>query len=128
MRTKLILVILAAGLAGGLAGGATWVAARRQTAAPQQAEATSAPTTNSSAPPGGASGNPRATSPAVARAQNDAGDRIEGEKRFRANCSRCHQTPHKFPPRAMATIVRHMRVRATLTDEDARLILKYMTQ
>jgi hypothetical protein len=28
----------------------------------------------------------------------------------------------------MATIIRHMRVRAMLTDEDMRLILKYMTQ
>ena len=60
---------------------------------------------------------------------NDPGTlRIEGEKRFQANCGRCHQTPQKFPPRMMATIVRHMRVRATLTDEDQRLILRYMTQ
>jgi hypothetical protein len=28
----------------------------------------------------------------------------------------------------MATIVRHMRVRATITDEDMRLVLFYMTQ
>lgn len=54
--------------------------------------------------------------------------RIEGEKRFRANCGRCHAAPHKFPPRMMATIVRHMRVRATITDEDMRLVLFYMTQ
>jgi len=55
-------------------------------------------------------------------------DRIEGEKRFRANCGRCHQAPHKFAPREAATIIRHMRVRATITDDDMRLILKYMTQ
>ena len=54
--------------------------------------------------------------------------RAEGEKRFRANCSRCHAAPHKFPPRMMATIVRHMRVRATITDADMRYILAYMTQ
>jgi hypothetical protein len=36
--------------------------------------------------------------------------------------------PHKFPPRVIATAIRHMRVRATLTDEDMRLILHYMTQ
>ena len=54
--------------------------------------------------------------------------RIEGEKRFRANCGRCHAAPEKFPPRMMATIVRHMRVRATITDEDMRLVLYYMTQ
>jgi mono/diheme cytochrome c family protein len=54
--------------------------------------------------------------------------RVQGEQRFRANCSRCHAAPHKFPPRMMATIVRHMRVRATITDDDMRLVLFYMTQ
>jgi cytochrome c5 len=54
--------------------------------------------------------------------------RIDGEQRFRANCGRCHAAPHKFPPRMMGTIVRHMRVRATITEEDMRRILYYMTQ
>lgn len=54
--------------------------------------------------------------------------RIEGEKRFRANCSRCHMAPQKLPPRAAATIIRHMRVRATITDEDMRFILAYLAQ
>lgn len=54
--------------------------------------------------------------------------RIEGEKRFYANCGRCHAAPQKFPPRMMGTVLRHMRVRATITDEDQRLILLYMTQ
>ena len=54
--------------------------------------------------------------------------RIQGEQRFGTNCGRCHMPPHKFPPRMMATIVRHMRVRATLTEDDMHLILRYMTQ
>jgi mono/diheme cytochrome c family protein len=54
--------------------------------------------------------------------------RLEGEKRFRSNCGRCHTSPPKFPPRMMATIVRHMRVRAAITDQDMRLILRYMTE
>jgi cytochrome c5 len=53
---------------------------------------------------------------------------VEGEKRFRSNCGRCHAAPPKFPPRMMTTIVRHMRVRATITDQDMRLILRYMTE
>ena len=61
------------------------------------------------------------------KAQNES-MRIEGEKRFRSNCGRCHAAPPKFPPRMMATIVRHMRVRATITDQDMRLILRYMTE
>jgi mono/diheme cytochrome c family protein len=52
----------------------------------------------------------------------------EGDKRFHANCGRCHQSPHKFPPRMVMTIERHMRVRATLTDEDMRAIVAYLTQ
>jgi cytochrome c5 len=54
--------------------------------------------------------------------------RIEGEKRFHANCGRCHAAPQKFPPRMMKTVLRHMRVRATITDADMRLVLFYMTQ
>jgi hypothetical protein len=54
--------------------------------------------------------------------------RIGGEKRFRANCGRCHQSPHKFNPRMMLTIERHMRVRALVTDEDMRLIVRYLSQ
>ena len=65
----------------------------------------------------------------VARSSADADAmRVQGEQRFRANCGRCHAAPQKFPPRMMATIVRHMRVRATITDEDMRLVLFYMTQ
>ncbi len=54
--------------------------------------------------------------------------RVEGEKRFQANCGRCHQFPHKFPPRMILTIERHMRVRALITDEDMHLIVSYLTQ
>ena len=68
----------------------------------------------------------------LAKAVPDAAEeralRMEGEKRFRTNCGRCHQAPHKFPPRVMAAAIRHMRVRAMITDEDMRLILRYMTQ
>ena len=71
--------------------------------------------------------DPSATVTASHSAQDDT-VRLEGEKRFHSNCARCHAAPPKFAPRIMATIVRHMRVRATITDEEARLILHYMTQ
>ena len=65
----------------------------------------------------------------VARSSAEADAmRVQGEQRYHANCGRCHAAPQKFPPRMMATIVRHMRVRATITDEDMRLVLFYMTQ
>lgn len=64
----------------------------------------------------------------VVRSTDTDSLRIEGEQRFHANCGRCHAAPQKFPPRMMATVLRHMRVRATITAEDRRLILFYMTQ
>lgn len=73
-----------------------------------------------------------ATAPANQAVDNQAAQNenmhLEGERRFRSNCARCHAAPPKFPPRMMATIVRHMRVRATLTDQDMRVILRYMTE
>lgn len=71
---------------------------------------------------------PRNSQQARHAPKSEQSERAEGEQRFRENCGRCHQPPHKFPPRVMAAAIRHMRVRAMLTDEDMRLILKYMTQ
>jgi cytochrome c5 len=65
--------------------------------------------------------------PAAATTQDDT-TRLQGEQRFRSNCARCHAAPPKFSPRMTATIVRHMRVRATLTDQDMRLIMGYMSR
>ena len=52
---------------------------------------------------------------------------VQGQKRYATNCGRCHQAPHKFSPREMATAVRHMRVRATLTQDDMKYVMYYMT-
>lgn len=70
----------------------------------------------------------KAATAAVAPIYDANAMRIQGEQRYRANCSRCHSAPQKFPPRMMATVLRHMRVRATITDEDMRLVLFYMSQ
>ncbi|SRR5579871_523275 len=69
-----------------------------------------------------------ATAPIAMTARDADAMRVQGELRYRANCGRCHAAPQKFPPRMMATVLRHMRVRATITDEDMRLVLFYMTQ
>jgi len=76
---------------------------------------------------GAKTGGKDAPKDAAPAAQDDT-VRLEGEKRFRSNCGRCHTAPPKFPPRMMATIVRHMRVRAAITDQDMRLVLRYMTE
>jgi cytochrome c5 len=84
---------------------------------------------------GGSKDAPKDTAAATAPADhsdNQAAQKenmhLEGERRFRSNCARCHAAPPKFPPRMMATIVRHMRVRAAITDQDMHLILRYMTE
>ena len=77
---------------------------------------------------GSPSAKKEAESAAVVHSSDADNMRIEGEKRFHANCGRCHAAPQKFPPRIMGTVLRHMRVRATITEEDRRLILFYMTQ
>jgi cytochrome c5 len=73
--------------------------------------------------------SPGAATITAAVSSTDSNERwmVEGEKRYRANCGRCHQAPHKFPPRAMAMTIRHMRVRAMLTEDDMKYVTYYMT-
>lgn len=59
----------------------------------------------------------------TARADSDQG---EGESVFAAHCSRCHNAPESFSPRIAGTITRHMRVRANLTTEEERAVLKFL--
>jgi cytochrome c5 len=82
----------------------------------------------SSAHAEGSSGKKDATSSPVVHSYDADAMRVQGELRYRANCGRCHAAPRKFSPRMMATVLRHMRVRATITDEDMKLVLFYMTQ
>ena len=67
----------------------------------------------------------RATS--SANAQEQAPDQsAKGEALFQTHCGRCHNAPDNISPREARAVVRHMRVRATLTNEDEQLILKYL--
>lgn len=50
-----------------------------------------------------------------------------GERKFQANCGRCHTAPEQLSPRITGTIVLHMRVRASLSAEDAQDILHYLS-
>jgi len=49
-----------------------------------------------------------------------------GEVKFKENCGRCHNPPDALSPREVKAVVQHMRVRAMLSAEDERLILKYL--
>jgi cytochrome c5 len=49
----------------------------------------------------------------------------EGQRIFEANCSRCHTAPEGFSPNISGTIVRHMRVRANLSQHDEQELLRF---
>lgn len=62
-----------------------------------------------------------ASSSASASAPEDEGERV-----FAQNCARCHNSPEGFPPRISGTIVRHMRVRANISEHDEQALLSYL--
>ncbi len=112
----------------GVTAGLTFSAIAQERANSTASSSAGAPAPTQGMPAAPAAAPPSAMAKSAADGAENGAQRLEGEKRFRTNCGRCHQAPHKFPPRVMATAIRHMRVRAMITDEDMRLILRYMTQ
>jgi cytochrome c5 len=49
-----------------------------------------------------------------------------GQRKFEANCGRCHTAPEQLSPSLTGTVARHMRVRASLNAEDEKDILKFL--
>jgi cytochrome c5 len=49
-----------------------------------------------------------------------------GQRKFDANCGRCHSFPQTLSPSITGTVVRHMRVRANLSAEDEKDILRFL--
>ena len=75
-----------------------------------------------------AQSNPSAAKPktsAPTPAQASQQHQEEGTRVFQQNCSRCHNTPEGFSPRISGTIVRHMRVRASLSKHDEEVLLRF---
>jgi mono/diheme cytochrome c family protein len=66
---------------------------------------------------------PAGKKPAVAQASPQPED--EGQRIFEQNCSRCHNAPEGFSPRISGTIVRHMRMRASLSKHDEEELLHF---
>ena len=59
----------------------------------------------------------------IARQVSDKVD--EGQRVFEQHCSRCHNAPEGFSPRISGTIVRHMRVRASLSQHEEEALLRF---
>ncbi len=49
----------------------------------------------------------------------------EGERVFQQHCSRCHTAPEGFSSSISGTVVRHMRVRAGLSQHDEEALLHF---
>jgi mono/diheme cytochrome c family protein len=67
---------------------------------------------------------PAGKKPAVAKASAQP-EEDEGQRIFEQNCSRCHNAPEGFSPRISGTIVRHMRMRASLSKHDEEALLHF---
>ncbi len=63
--------------------------------------------------------------PNAATKTKPAHAKTEGERIFAQNCARCHERPEGFSPSIAATVVRHMRVRASLSAHDEQELLRF---
>jgi cytochrome c5 len=66
------------------------------------------------------------TQPAKPAATAKSAKQPDGGRKFDANCGRCHSAPEQLSPSLTGTVVRHMRVRASLSAQDEKDILKYL--
>jgi mono/diheme cytochrome c family protein len=71
-----------------------------------------------------------ATPPAktAAAAKHAVGNPDAGQRIFEQHCSRCHTAPDGFSPRISGTVVRHMRVRASLSKYEEEQLLSFFNQ
>jgi cytochrome c5 len=49
----------------------------------------------------------------------------EGQRIFERRCSSCHNAPEGFSPRMSGTVVRHMRVRASLSQHEEEALMRF---
>jgi cytochrome c5 len=71
--------------------------------------------------------SPKAAAAAKPATKADSTKQVDvGQRKFDANCGRCHSFPEQLSPSITGTVVRHMRVRANLSAQDEKDILKYL--
>jgi len=63
------------------------------------------------------------TAPSSTASKPDAPS--EGEQIFHRRCANCHNAPEGFSPRISGTVVRHMRVRASLSKREEDALLRF---
>ena len=63
--------------------------------------------------------------PARSKTVHDQQQR-DGNQVFIENCSRCHDAPDVFSSHITGTVIRHMRVRAGLSQQDEQALLRFL--
>lgn len=114
MKTKLIGVALA------LTFGLVMIAVAQSQDSNKPTVTASASTSSAPAP---------ATNAATHAAAKPAAKKgLTPDQAYKANCTRCHAELPTMDARRTATIVRHMRVRANLTEREAKAIFEYLNK
>ena len=90
------------------------------TALPLLAQSTGSPSTPTGTSQAGSQQSKSTTTTAHVAHQRD------GQAVFDQNCSRCHTAPQGFSPNISGSIIRHMRVRASLSKEDEQALLRFL--
>jgi mono/diheme cytochrome c family protein len=82
----------------------------------------------STAPAAPAAGQATASAPAASQPASAPSNVAAGARMWSDNCGRCHnyRAPSEFSRSQWAVVMRHMRVRASLTGEQERLILEFL--
>lgn len=69
---------------------------------------------------------PSVTRNGTSSEKKNATHQEDGQRIFDQQCSRCHAAPEGFSARISGTIVRHMRVRASLSQRDEQELLRFL--
>ncbi len=62
------------------------------------------------------------------RSAKPAGGTVNAERAYKTNCSGCHTKLAIFPQPLTAMVMHHMRVQTSLTTDETRALLGYLTQ
>lgn len=114
MKTKLI------GIALALTMGFVAIAMAQSQSSNNQAASSSAASSVGAALPANAATH---SAPKPAAKKGLSADQV-----YKANCTRCHSELPTMDARRTKTIVRHMRVRANLTEKEAQAIFEYLNK
>jgi hypothetical protein len=120
MKTKLTGIALAFTLGFVVIAMAQSQSSNNQPASSTSSASAAAPASNADASTHSAA-KPTTTKPAAKKG-------LTPDQAYKANCTRCHAELPTMDVRRTKTIVRHMRVRANLTEREAQAIFEYLNK